>query len=272
MARAGARMIRGPHPMARTHKALAAGLVAVTALLSSDGWLRGERAFAKADYAAAAAAFAEAIEQEGDRAPIEWRYDFALASYAAGSLDAALDSASRVAQQADGRLRQEALHLLGSIEWKRAEAIAAMAMQVEAEPFLFDQAIERVARARASWVDAAIGDDAAPESVRNAERALQRLEQLREQKAEKDRQRKAAGAKQKPMAVPDGKDSGEEKQGGNKDGEKDAQDNPLAPLQQELSREQVDRMFEKLEQRDREKLQLRRSLRAQRSTSAERDW
>ena len=57
MARAGARMIRAPHPMARTHKALAAGLVAVTALLSSEGWLRGERAFARADYAAAAAAW-----------------------------------------------------------------------------------------------------------------------------------------------------------------------------------------------------------------------
>ncbi len=272
MAQLGARMMRRPHPMARTRKALAAGFVAIAALLSSDGWLRGERAFAKADYAAAAAAFAEAIEQEGDRAPIEWRYDHALASFAAGSLDVASDSATRVAQQAEGALRQQALHLLGSIEWKRSEAIAAMAMQVEAEPFLFDQAIERVARARSNWVDAAIGEDAAEESVRNAERALQRLEQLREQKAEKDRQRKAAGAKQKPMAVPDGKDSGEEKQGGAKDGEKDMQDNPLAPLQQELSHEQVDRMFEKLEQRDREKLQLRRSLRAQRSTSAERDW
>ena len=272
MAQLGACMMRRPHPMARTRKALAAGFVAIAALLSSDGWLRGERAFAKADYAAAAAAFAEAIEQEGDRAPIEWRYDHALASFAAGSLDVASDSATRVAQQAEGALRQQALHLLGSIEWKRSEAIAAMAMQVEAEPFLFDQAIERVARARSNWVDAAIGEDAAEESVRNAERALQRLEQLREQKAEKDRQRKAAGAKQKPMAVPDGKDSGEEKQGGAKDGEKDMQDNPLAPLQQELSREQVDRMFEKLEQRDREKLQLRRSLRAQRSTSAERDW
>ena len=272
MAQLGARMMRRPHPMARTRKALAAGFVAIAALLSSDGWLRGERAFAKADYAAAAVAFAEAIEQEGDRAPIEWRYDHALASFAAGSLDVASDSATRVAQQAEGALRQQALHLLGSIEWKRSEAIAAMAMQVEAEPFLFDQAIERVARARSNWVDAAIGEDAAEESVRNAERALQRLEQLREQKAEKDRQRKAAGAKQKPMAVPDGKDSGEEKQGGAKDGEKDMQDNPLAPLQQELSREQVDRMFEKLEQRDREKLQLRRSLRAQRSTSAERDW
>jgi hypothetical protein len=257
--------------MNRPRALLAASLLAVTAF-AGDAFLRGERAFGQRDFVAAAAAFAEAIAEAGENAPPEWRYDHALASFAAGKLEDAEASAQRAAAVGSEGLRQQALHLLGCVEWKRAEAAAAMAAQVEAEPFLFDQAIERVSKARACWIDAATGDAPRPESVRNAERALLLLQRLREQKAEKDRQRKAAGAKQRPMGVPDARDSGNEKAGQGKDGQKDQQDNPLAPLQVELTKEQLDRMFEKLEQKDREKLQLRRSLRAQRGGNAERDW
>ena len=257
--------------MNRRKHLLAACLIAVTAF-AGEAWMRGERSFAQRDYAAAAAAFAEAIAEEGDHAPVEWRYDHALASFAGGSLDAAQASAERAAAHGEGALRSKALHLLGSVEWKRAEAVVAMAMQVEAEPFLFEQAIERTARARALWVDAATGDAPEGESVRNAERALLQLQRLREQKAQKERERKAAGGEQRPMAVPDAKEGGDEKPGDAKGRDKDEQDNPLAPLRVELTQEQLDSMFEKLEQKDREKLQLRRSLRAQRRGGAERDW
>ncbi len=257
--------------MNRPRALLAACVLAVT-VFAGDAFVRGERAFEQRDYAAAAAAFAEAIAEAGDDAPAEWRYDHALAAFAMGALDAAQASADRAAAQGGADLRRRSLHLLGSIEWKRAEAAAAMAAQVEAEPFLFDQAIERVMQARAHWIDAATSEAPRLESIRNAERALLLLQRLREQKAEKDRQKKAAGAKQRPMGVSDAKDSGDEKVGGDRNGSKDQQDNPLAPLQVELSKEQLDRVFEKLEQKEREKLQLRRSLREQRGGNVERDW
>ncbi len=235
---------------------------------AEDPWTQGRARFAEGRHAEAAAALAAALAQRGDTAAPELHYDHALACYFADDLDAAQRSAEAAASSP--ALAPRALHLLASIEWRRGDTVAEMAMQVEAEPFLFRQAMERVARARALWQEAATGPSPASESVRNVERAVRRIEALQQAQLERDRRRKQQGAEQRPMAVPQGKDEGDApgKEGAANQTEEEAQ---VQPLQAELSPERLQAMFLQLDQRERQKRDERQTRRAA-APAAERGW
>ena len=104
------------------------------------------------------------------------------------------------------------------------------------------------------------------------ERALLRWDELQAAQAEKDRQKRAAGAKQRPMAVPEPKAGENDSNGEGRDGKTETHDNPLAPLQTELTQEEVQGLFLRLEQKEQQKLAVRRAQRTSPNAAVERDW
>jgi len=247
-------------------------LAAALVFQGEGGFAAGERAFQQARFGDAAAAFAQEVAARGDDAPAELHYDLALAALAAGELAQAGDAIAQAARSDDAELQRRCAFVRGSVAWQRGEAAAKLALQVEAEPFAFKPALEQVALAGAEWRIAATGATDWPAARRNAERALRRFAELQQQRQRiEDERKRKAGAQSRPMAVPGG---GDDKAGGRGSGGdvQDAQDNPLAPLRTELSDAQVAELFARLQQKDEQARQLRRSQQQAARSAAERDW
>ena len=134
-----------------------------------------------------------------------------------------------------------------------------------AEPFAFDVAIAYAEKARRFWQLAAMDRPDWPEARRNVERALLKLEELKRRKAEWEEQRRRdADPRPRPQPKP-------RPQPGTEREEVEQEAADLAQLQ-ELSPEAVRRLLEKLAEKEREKLALRRAEREKRTEGVERDW
>jgi len=251
---------------AATTACLAAALV----IQGAGDFAAGERAYREGRFGDAAAAFAAEIAARGDAAPAELHYDLALAALAAGELAQAGDAVAQAARSDDAELLRRCAFVRGSVAWQRGEATAKLALQVEAEPFAFKPALEQIALAGAEWRIAATGATDWPAARRNAERAQRRFAELQQQKQRiEDERKRRTGAQARPLAVPGG---GDDKRGAGSGGDvQDSQDNPLAPLRTELSDAQVAELFARLQQKDEQARQLRRSEQ-QRRSAVERDW
>jgi hypothetical protein len=129
-----------------------------------------------------------------------------------------------------------------------------------------DAAITHVERALAFWQSASAGETDWPEARRNAERALLELSELRSKKDElgKDPQKapkpKPQPASEDPAASP--QDPGVDKRPAPRPD----------PQVSELSPEQIARVLERLSEKEKEKIRLRRAEQQARRASVERDW
>jgi tetratricopeptide (TPR) repeat protein len=256
-------------------KLVAVALVA--SLAACDDFDTGTVAYREGRFDDAHAAFAAAVAAAGDDAPGELLYDEALAALRAGDLKDA-DAAAERAATRDPELRPLADFVRGNVAFARCELAAKQAEGLEAEPFAFDVAIVRGRDAARRWQSAAMSRADWPEARRNVERALRKLEDLRDRQAQaaKSPKNKTEGGADRLNGVkPDEKSDAAPPPpppppgGGNADDPSEQSDPPQLT---ELPRDQVMRLFEKLAEKERERLAGRHRAAKSKPPEVERDW
>ena len=187
-------------------------------------------------------------------------YTRALAALRDGRLEEAESAAESAAARGGPEIRVLCEFLRGNVAFARCEMVERQAEEPGAEPFAYDVAIAYGEKALRFWRHAAMSRADWPEARRNVERALLKLEELQKKKADKDEQRRRESDPQ-PRPRPKPKPRGG-----------DAEADPDRPQLQQMSREQVMGLLEKLAEKEREKLALRRLHRKVRMAEVERDW
>ncbi|MGE3172252.1 MAG: hypothetical protein AB7O97_06460 [Planctomycetota bacterium] len=262
-------------PVDTTRRKAALALAALLlAAGGGDEFARGARAYAAGDFAAAQAAFAAAVAARGSDAPAALHFDLGLAALRAGDLRAAASAlaAAQDGGRGDAALLRQVAFAAGHVAFARGERLARLAQQPEAEPFVYERAIEALAAARTHWVEAVLGEGDWPAARRNAERAQQRLDQVRLLQQQRLQQNRSTGAQQRPMLLP-GQDPGDDRGDGQGGGAPtDTAPNPLQANDAQLSAAAVAELFAVLEQKEREKRALRRAQRRAGDAAVERDW
>ncbi len=149
----------------------------------------------------------------------------------------------------------------GNVAFAHCLMAERQASSPAAEPFAWDVAISYGRRARDFWKHAAMSRDDWPEARRNVERALLKLDALARKKKEAERRRQS-NPKPKPKPTPRRKPLGRD----------ETQEPKDQPQLKELTPEQVLRLLDKLAEKEKEKVALRRSHRKVRMAEVERDW
>ncbi|TAH34438.1 MAG: hypothetical protein EYC70_15975 [Planctomycetota bacterium] len=233
-------------------------------LQAGDPFAEGLRAYREGRFQDALAAFAAAEAAAGARAGAELLHNKALAALRAGDVAAAESAAEQAAARGGPEFAALRDFLLGNAAFQRCAAAAAQAAGPEAEPFAYDVAIAYAESARGAWQRAALRRTDWPEARRNVERALLKLEELRRQREAARRNREGDDRSQpRPQPVPPPERPAEQAA--------DLEQRP-EPHRTELAPEQVLRLFEILERKEREKLGLRRSQRRTPRADVDKDW
>ena len=171
-----------------------------------------------------------------------------------GNLSGAEGAAERAAAIGGPEIAALCDFLRGNAAFARCETAERQAGSAAAEPFALDVAIAYGEKARRLWQRAAMSRDDWPEARRNVERARKKLRELRRKKEEREPPKPKPP---RPRPRPP---------------EREAGDPEVDPQRKELTPEQVRRLLERLAEKEREKLALRRERRAARSADVERDW
>lgn len=227
----------------------------------------GLEAFDQGRFREALEAFRAAEAAAGEAVSAELLFNKALAGLQAGALTEAESSAEQAAALGGPRFGTLRDFLLGNAAFARAESIERQAETPGAPPFAYDEALAMARSARRAWERAAMGRPDWPAARRNVERALckaQALEQKKAARVQEQAERLAAG--ERPILVlgedPEGEAASEE-----------AEQTPVPQAESAgLSQGELQRLFEALETREREKLDLRRAGRLERGRAVERDW
>ena len=191
-------------------------------------------------------------------------YERALAALRNGELSNAEAFAEEAAALGDEEVVARAEFLRGNAAFARCWIAEVQATQPGAEPFAFDVAIAFADKARRLWQLAAMSRPDWPQARRNVERALLKLEELKNKKQAREDERKKTDPQPQPRKKPTPTPTTPE--------DKRAEDAKDDPQLKELSPEEVVRLIEKLAQKEREKLGLRRAERKTRMAGVERDW
>jgi tetratricopeptide (TPR) repeat protein len=237
--------------------AVVLGLVVTACDPTSDGRAHYEAGH----FAEAQAAFDEAVTAAGDGASAVLLYDQALAAVRTGRYRAA-EEAVRRAREAPGADDLVPLldFVLGNVAWLRSEVAEAEANRPGGEPTAHEWAVASTVDALAAWRRAAASRDDWPEARRNVERALLRLDRLREQKA--------GGSRRVDVPVP-------------RTDTPPVAPEPPPPEQgpdtpstetRELSAAEVAGLLDLLQKKEQEKLAGRRAERESHGGGVERDW
>jgi hypothetical protein len=242
-------------------------LLLITALLvAADTLADGVAAFRAGRFDAAQAAFAAAARAAGREQQGLLHCDEALAALHAGALDAAeaaARAASREGADKDDGLRGACDFVLGSVAFERARRAEADARAPGAPSYAFDRAIALCDAARQAWQHAAVTRADWPAARRNVERARVRLAELERERAKAQQQEQQggeAGAAPQPVAVPRPAPA-----------PTTLASATVAP-ERELAPDEVERLFEKLDQQERNKRLLRQARRTATATRVEKDW
>jgi hypothetical protein len=149
--------------------------------------------------------------------------------------------------------------LLGNAAWARSakEELAAMGPRGASA---ISVAIRHAEQARASWKAAAARRDDWPEARRNVERARLRVEELMRKKAELEPESRPT-----PKPVPRG-DRPQPSQPQLLPGMR------VEPELTELPADEVTKLLDRLEEKDKDKLKVRRARQAHASLGVEKDW
>lgn len=234
---------------------------------------RGERtapaqrfAQATADYRAARyveafVGYQALFAEQGPAAAPELLGNLALAALQRHRPGDAEPAARALLQRADADAQALGAFLLGHAAWLRAETGRAAAKLQDAEPMAFATAEAQLDQAVALWLRADQLRPGWPEAVRNAERAaaLREVVQQERQAAERNRPKpKQEPDRPEPEPPPTRPEQNEEQQ-------PDAARDALSP--QELAR-----LLERLQQKDREKRLARQAQQRGSAVAGERDW
>ncbi len=245
-------------------KTLRWGMLSVGMLLGGgDAFTEGLRAYREGRFQDALAAFTEAETAAGAGASSALLYDKALSALRIEDFALAESSAEKAAARGGSEFEALRDFLRGNVAFLRCEQAAAQASGPEAEPFAFEVALALAETARRSWQLAATSRPDWPAARRNVERALVQLADLEKKKEEAQRKAKS-NEKKEPDPGPDPAPEDRARP--------QALERPrLEPQSAELSPEELARLFEKLEAKEKEKLELRRRAREERA-EVEKDW
>ena len=225
----------------------------------------GISAYEEGRFEDAHAAFVRAEEAADGEAGPELSFNRGLAALRAGNSRDAESAAKRVAAADDPEMAALGAFLRGNAAYVQCELAARQADTPMAEPFAFDVAINYGETARDAWIVAAASRADWPKARRNVERAIRMLDELRAKKDEAERRRrKRTEPSPKPNPIPEPPPES----GGTTTEEEIA----AKAMRVELNPDQVRRLLEKLEEKEREKIALRRSHRRTRMAEVETDW
>ncbi|MBU0756109.1 MAG: hypothetical protein KJ645_13280 [Planctomycetes bacterium] len=230
----------------------------------NDVFEEGVQAYREGRFQKAVEAFARAEKAKGPRAPAELLYDQAMALFRAGDLVKAEYTAEKALVRGGETFEGMRDFLFGNTAFKRCETAEARASGPEAEPFAFEEAILHAESARDAWIDAALSRPDWPEAARNVERALLKLEQLKIKQAAAKRQNKKTPDQKMneapPCLPPPGAtDPGEEEV-------------KVKAVMDELPAEGVQRLLEKLAEKEKEKMAVRKARQARQQAEVEKNW
>ncbi len=239
--------------------ACAAGLFGACA--EQDGRLAAARAaFADGRHGEALSLFAASRPGDERASPPSLVHDLGLCALLAGDLATAESAGAELAAGSDAPLAARGEFLLGNVAFARALASAELAAQPEAEPFVLEGALSQTRRARQAWQRAAQSRLDWPAARRNVERAA-RLERELERLAEEARGEPPPPEPQPEPEEPEGEVLEEPEE------LPPAPDSPPA-----LDEAELEALLELLARKEREKLELRATRRAERNLDLERDW
>jgi tetratricopeptide (TPR) repeat protein len=234
-------------------------LLLVMLLLGGDGFADGVRAYVEGRYRDALETFSAAEKADGEGASAELLYNKALAALRAGELREAESAAKKAAARGGPAIATLCDFLRGNIAFARCRKTEAEAYGPLALPTAFDAAIAHAEAASRAWELAAATRTDWLEARRNVERARLKLAELK---------RKKEAAEQQTMRLPDPQPLPKAEDQGDVSEEEtdiDAQLRALTP-------EQIESLFEKLDEKEKEKLALRRARRRQKRSEVEKDW
>jgi hypothetical protein len=218
-----------------------------------EAWHAGRRDEARAEFRR------EAERAEG-AASGELLHDLALAELAAGRYEEALKAAAAAAERDAVRFQALLEFVRGSAAFARSEAAEAEAAEPGADASLFERAAADAEDALARWRLAAADRRDWPEARRNVERALLRLERLRERRREG-----GPGAKPPPLPPPPAPPT-PERPGTMPEETAAAVEGGLLPAAE------VQRLFDVLLEKERAKQAARRAARSAPTPGVEKDW
>jgi hypothetical protein len=227
----------------------------------------------------ALAALRDAERRAGDAASPELLYDHALAAVRAGEpaeVDAAADAAAARGGPEFAALRE---FLRGNAAYSRAETAEFQADLPAAPPDSIDRAIAHAQTARDAWTRAAAARGDWPAANRNVQRAAILIDVLKAKKAAGGKNDRVAGGRGKPKIVagekpPENSDAPpmpeppRPQRDATPDKRTAAAEAPVVPL----TRAEVLHLLDRLDAKEREKLDLRRARRAEQPADVERDW
>lgn len=230
-------------------------------LLFGCGGDGGAEAYREGRFEEAYALLSEEVETEGESASPELLYNHALAALRVGEPRLAQFSADKALGRGGEAFGPRCRFVLGNAAFAQALNAERQADTPEAEPFAFDVAIRYAGIARDSWALAAAIRVGWPEAERNVERALTKLQELGEKRAAAEERNKPRTApKPDPLPLPGGGD------------QKVTEDGVPEALLTRLTEEQVLALIERLGEKEREKLTVRRAHRRERMRDVEKDW
>jgi len=243
--------------------AVLGALTLALAVAGCDRTAPGREAWDAGRAGDALSAWNAAAAEAGDAASPELLYDLALAALRTGDFALAAtsaDAAARRGGEAFGPLR-DAVH--GSVAFARSEAMEVEAGKPGAPPTTMDKAIALAEDALAAWRAAAASRADWPPVRRNVERALLRLERLRERRAEAQRRLAPPPpptpppSPTPPPAIPD---------------EQPPPPKTPDPASKDLAPAEVLRLLEVLGEKERQKGLVRRAHRNAPGGDVEKDW
>jgi hypothetical protein len=231
-------------------------------LAASDPFDTGLLAYREGRFAEALRAFSEAVDAAGEEASPALLYDQALAALRSGALGEAEAAANRAAARGGPDFAARSDFVRANVAFTKCEWTEKQADHPAAPPFALDSAIRYAETARDLWASAAMSRPDWPEARRNVERALLKLEALREKKARaQEPPRKEPEKKPEPRPLPP-----------EPEGPLAEEETSIEPRLEDLTAEEVMRLLDKLEEKEQEKLEMRRARRSRQPVEVERDW
>lgn len=233
-------------------------------LLPGDEFSTGVHAYEECRFEDALETFSECERAAGNSASAELLHNKAMAALRAGELLVAEYSAEKTVVRGGPGFAAWRDFLWGNTAFARSEKAEEKANKPDAEPSAFEEAIAQAEIARNYWQMAVVRRSDWPEARRNVERALLKLRELKKKKeAAEQRNRKEKEKKKIEIQIDPRLQS---------DPKNRQQASKVDPLLDELSPEHVKRLYDKLEEKKREKLALRRIRQRMQSAEVEKDW
>jgi hypothetical protein len=251
---------RGPRPAA---VAAGASLIVLLLVPACDGAADGADLWRAGRRDEAYALWRRAAERAGARASPALSADLALGAADAGEDDAALRHAAEALAAGGAAYEGVDAFVRGWVAFRRSVAAEAAATPDDAGDEAYQRAVRDAEDALGAWRTAAASRADWPEARRNVERALLRLERLREKRVRRQpRPREVPGEEPRERPPPSGEETVEDPSA--------RPDGSVAA--EELPADRVLGVLDLLRKKEAERLRVRREERVRSGAGVERDW